>query len=138
MDVRAVRQRHEGGKLAPSERRATGAELDLIDGEFSKARLEHAVHAVVLRGELQAGESFERRGRQRPDGFGVVLALRGEISFGKNFERVATRFFGGQTGDALFQFGKAGQASKQSLLDKRGCLGMSHRYHCGKISNLFA
>ena len=106
--------------------------------EPSQPRFQHTINAVILRRQFQTLENITWNTGQRPDGFGIVLSLRGEIGFGKNFKGITARFFFGQIGDALLQFGEGGQSSKQFLLNEAGCFGMSRRCHRKKIINLVA
>ena len=99
VNVRAVGQADEGGKFAPRQRRASGAELDLIGVELAEQGLQHAIHALVLLREAEIIEDVERDRTVRPDLRGVVFPLRGEIGFGENFKRGTTRLFVGQRGD---------------------------------------
>ena len=118
VNVRAVGQADEGGEFAPRQRRASGAELDLIGVELAEQSLQHAVHALVLLREAEIFEEVERDRTVRPDLRGVVFPLRGEIGFGENFKRSTAGLFVRQRGDLLFQFGKAGQANEQMSLDE--------------------
>jgi len=134
VNLRAVGQADEGGEFAPRQRRASGAELDLIGVELAEQRLQHPVHALIRLREAEMFQGVQRDGTVRPDLRGVVFPLRGEISLGKNFKRRTARLFVGQRGDLRFQFGKAGQASEQMSLDEEGRFGMASRCHAGRVS----
>ena len=132
--LRAVGHADAGGEFPPRQRRASGAELDLIGIELAEQSLQHAVHALILLREAEIFEEVERDRTVRPDLRGVVFPLRGKIGFGKNFKRSAARLLVRQRGDPLFQFGKAGQAREQMSLDEEGRFGMASRCDAERVS----
>ncbi|MDD5140400.1 MAG: hypothetical protein PHY43_09115 [Verrucomicrobiales bacterium] len=134
MDARTIGQSDEGGEFTPRQRRASGAELDLIGVELAEQSLQHAVHALILLREAEIFEDVERDGTVRPDLRGVVFPLRGEIGFGENFKRSTARLLVGQRGNLLFQFSKAGQAREQMSLDEEGRFWMASRCHAERVS----
>lgn len=93
VDARAIGQTDESGKLAPRQRRASGAELDLKGVELAEQGLQHAIHALILLGEAKILENVERHRAMRPNLRGIVRALRGEVGFGKNFQGIARELF---------------------------------------------
>ena len=134
VDVRAVGQTDKGGEFAPRQRRASGAELDLIGVELAEQGLQHAVHALVLLREAKIFEEVERNRTVRPDLCGVVFPLRGEIGFGENFKGVTTGFFIRQCGDARFKLGKAGEAGEQLAVNICRRFGVLCLWHGVKLA----
>ena len=114
MNARAVGQTDEGGEFAPRQRRATGAELDLIGIELAEQGLQHAIHALILLREAETFQDVERHRIMRPHVRGIMFALCGEIGFGKNFKGIAPRFLIGQCSDFLFQLCKAREAREKT------------------------
>lgn len=74
MNVVAVGQAHEGGQFAPSEWRAIGAELNLINVQLAERGLKNAVHAVVVG---RQAEFLKKSKRRAADGERMRRCLRG-------------------------------------------------------------